>query len=400
MDDIIQRDRFRRIHRIGIFTALLAATLLVTQAWAKSSETTTKASPPPPLTQEEPARIEVAFALDTTGSMSGLIEGAKQKIWSIANQMADTGQEVEIRIGLVGYRDRGDEYVTRIYDLTDDIDSIYGHLRGFRADGGGDTPESVNQALHTAVTEMSWSQSPEVYKVVFLVGDAPPHMNYSDDVKYPETARLAAERGITLNTIQCGNLPDTSGVWQQIAKLGKGRYVAIQQDGAMVALATPMDEDLSRLNRELAATALPYGDEGQQEEIREKLRRSLSAAAPAAASRLSYLAKAGGKLNSGRRDLVDAVKDGLVDLDPLPADEQLPAEMKGMSDTKQQSYVQQRIAERDKIQEEIAALGRKRDAWVRTESERLAREGRGDGFDQEVLEAIRSQAAEKGILYE
>jgi Mg-chelatase subunit ChlD len=399
MDDITNHDRFRRAHRIEIFTVLVALTLLVAQAGAKGPETVT-APLPPPLAREEPSQIEIAFALDTTGSMSGLIEGAKQKIWSIANQMADTSQEVEIRIGLVGYRDRGDQYVTRLHDLTDDIDSIYGHLRGFRADGGGDTPESVNQALHTAVTKMSWSESPDVYKVVFLVGDAPPHMNYADDVKYSETARLAAERGITLNTIQCGDLPDTSQVWQQIAKLGNGRYVAIQQDGAMFALTAPMDEDLSRLNRELAATALPYGDEGQKEEIRAKLQRSLSAAAPAAASRLSYLSKAGGKLNSGRSDLVDAVKDGLVDLDALPGDEQLPAEMRGMSATEQESYVRQRTRERERIREEIAELGRKRDAWVRAESERLASEGRGDGFDQEVLEAIRSQAAEKGIRYE
>jgi Mg-chelatase subunit ChlD len=399
MDHIINHKRFRRVHRIGIFTVLVALTLLVARAGAKGPQTVT-APLPPPLTQKEPSRIEVAFALDTTGSMSGLIEGAKQKIWSIANQMADTSQEVEIRIGLVGYRDRGDEYVTRLHDLTDDIDSIYGQLRGFRADGGGDTPESVNQALHTAVTKMSWSESPGVYKVVFLVGDAPPHMNYSDDVPYSETARLAAERGITLNTIQCGDLPDTSQVWRQIAKLGSGRYVAIQQDGAMLALTTPMDEDLSRLNRKLAATALPYGDEGQKEEIRAKLQRSLSAAAPAAASRLSYLAKAGGKLNSGRSDLVDAVKDGLVDLDALPGDELLPAEMRGMSDTEQKTYLRQRTREREGIREEIAELGRKRDAWVRAENERLASEGGGDGFDQEVLETIRSQAAEKGIRYE
>jgi Mg-chelatase subunit ChlD len=377
----------------------VALTLLVAQAGAREPEAATASLPPPP-DREEPSRIEVAFVLDTTGSMSGLIEGAKQKIWSIANQMADAGQAVEIRIGLVGYRDRGDEYVTRLYDLTDDIDSIYGQLRALRADGGGDTPESVNQALHTAVTKMSWSEGRDVYKVVFLVGDAPPHMNYPDDVKYSESARLATQRDITLNTIQCGELPDTSRVWQQIAALGNGRYVAIQQDGAMFALATPMDEDLSRLNRELAATALPYGDERQQEEIRAKLRQSLAADAPAAASRLSYLAKVGGKLNSGRGDLVDAMKDGLIDLDALPDEELLPEEMRGMSASEQKAYLQRRSAKREQIREEIAEVSRKRDAWVRVENERLAAEGRGDGFDQEVLEAIRSQAAEKGIRYE
>ena len=102
-------------------------------------------------------RIEVAFVLDTTGSMSGLIEGAKQKIWSIANQMASGQPAPEIRIGLIGYRDRGDAYVTRVFELTDDLDEIYGQLQQFRAEGGGDTPESVNQALHEAVSDLSWT---------------------------------------------------------------------------------------------------------------------------------------------------------------------------------------------------------------------------------------------------
>ena len=40
-----------------------------------------------------------------------------------------------------------------------------------------------------------------------------------------------------------------------------------------------------------------------------------------------------------------------------------------------------------------------RDAYVRTEQERLAKAGKGDGFDRKVMESVRSQAAAKGILY-
>src|SRR6266480_6466082 len=76
-------------------------------------------------------RIEVCFVLDTTGSMSGLIEGAKQKIWSIANEMVSAKPTPEIRLGLVAYRDRGDEYVTKVFDLTNDIDAIYAQLQSF-----------------------------------------------------------------------------------------------------------------------------------------------------------------------------------------------------------------------------------------------------------------------------
>ncbi|MDH5346070.1 MAG: VWA domain-containing protein, partial [Gammaproteobacteria bacterium] len=63
--------------------------------------------------------IDVVFVLDTTGSMSGLIDTAKEKIWAIASTMASAQPTPDIRIGLVGYRDRGDAYVTRVVDLSD-----------------------------------------------------------------------------------------------------------------------------------------------------------------------------------------------------------------------------------------------------------------------------------------
>ena len=70
--------------------------------------------------------------------MGGLIEGAKQKIWSIANEMISAKPTPELKLGLIGYRDRGDEYVVKSFQLTDDIDSIYAHLRDFKAEGEWD----------------------------------------------------------------------------------------------------------------------------------------------------------------------------------------------------------------------------------------------------------------------
>src|SRR5215475_8050446 len=122
-------------------------------------------------------RIEVCFVLDTTSSMTGLIEGAKQKIWSIANQFVSAKPAPELKIGLVAFRDRGDEYVVRSFALTDDIDSVYAKLREFRAEGGGDMPESVNEGLAAAVRDMKWSADARTLRIIFLVGDAPPHMD-------------------------------------------------------------------------------------------------------------------------------------------------------------------------------------------------------------------------------
>ncbi len=98
-----------------------------------------KLPPVNPITYERPM-VEVVFALDTTGSMGGLIQAAKEKIWSIATSMAQSQPAPEIRMGLVAYRDRGDAYVTRVVDLSEDLDSMYATLMDFQADGGGDGP--------------------------------------------------------------------------------------------------------------------------------------------------------------------------------------------------------------------------------------------------------------------
>src|SRR3954467_6111588 len=95
-------------------------------------------------------QLDVVFVLDTTSSMGGLIEGAKEKIWSIASRMASGKPTPRIRVGLVAYRDRGDAYVTQTFDLTEDLDAVYKNLRGFRAEGGGDGPEHVGKGLHDA----------------------------------------------------------------------------------------------------------------------------------------------------------------------------------------------------------------------------------------------------------
>lgn len=383
----------RREGSIALFTLLLAASLGI--AHARSSASRPILSPPAP---DAPARIEVAFVLDTTGSMSGLIEGAKRKIWSIANQMASGQPTPEIRIGLIGYRDRGDAYVTRFYDLTQDVDGIYGHLSGFAADGGGDTPESVNQALHEAVSRMSWTESQDVYKVIFLVGDAPPHMDYQGDVPYVTSVRRARERGIAINTIQCGSIATTTPIWQEIAASGAGRYAAIRQDGGMVAIASPLDEELGRLNRELADTVIAWGAKKDREEIEATRRRALEAPASAAASRLGFLSKLGGYVTSGRADLVDAIEEGFADLSSLDAAE-LPEPMRAMSPAEREDYVEEKRVARNEIQRQIDELTAERDAWVEREQKRLAAAGDGDGFDQQVLEAIREQAAAKGISY-
>jgi hypothetical protein len=400
---------FRRIFRFtrsGLRPqlCLLAVLLTASAVYAYSEQVRPAIDPPPPLVDPAPIvpaqapRIEAVFVLDTTGSMSGLIEGAKQKIWSIANQLASAQNGPEVRLGLIGYRDRGDHYVTRRFDLSEDVDALYAQLRQFSADGGGDGPESVNQALNEAVTQISWSADQGVYRVIFLVGDAPPHMDYSNDVPYPMSVELAKAKGIVVNAVQCGGDASTARVWQSIAHSGRGVFSSIAQDGGMLAMTTPLDGELGRLNTELAGTAIGYGTAADKDDLFGKMERALAAAPAAVASRLSYLSKKGGKLNSGRADLVDAVEAGEVELEEVPV-EALPEEMQAMRRDEQQAFLQQKTAERETLRQRIAKLVEERDAYVAKETAKLEAEGKHDGFDAEVMESIRQQAVDYGIVY-
>ncbi|MFQ5417906.1 MAG: VWA domain-containing protein [Myxococcota bacterium] len=386
--------------RVAVLAILAAATAVVAEARkpAGTIQTGAQATSALPRAAERP-RIDVVFVLDTTGSMSGLIEGAKERIWSLTSSMADGQPSPRIRVGLLGYRDRGDDYVTRSYDLTDDIDAVYQHLSAFRTGGGGDGPESVNQALHEAVARMSWDPGQEVYKVLFLVGDAPPHMDYQDDVPYEKTAEIARSRGIAINTIQCGSMAGTAVVWRDIARRGSGEFAAIEQNGGMVALATPMDAPLAELSRELVDTVVAYGDRTSVSEIERKIIAAKAASPAVAASRLGYLSKQGGRANSGRRDLIDAVKDGLVSADEID-DADLPAAMRGFDAREKKAYVQRKLEARAQIQARIDELSRQRDAHLRAGRKRRAEAGEAGGFDSRVMETIEKQAAGYGIHYE
>lgn len=374
---------FNRIAAILVLVGLVMAGAAL-DALAEDAEKETKTS-----------RIEVAFVLDATGSMGGLIAGAKLKIWSIANEMISAKPTPDLRLGLVGYRDRTDDYVTRVYDLSDDLDAVYENLQAFSARGGGDTPESVNQALYEAVTRLGWSADRDVLKIIFLVGDAPPHMDYENEVRYPEICKMAVKKDLIINTIQCGNMHATTPIWREIARLAEGKFVRIMQTGNMMAIETPMDEELDRLNRELAKTTIAYGRKEERRKVAEKMAVAESAPRAAKADRLSFLSKSK-KVVTGKGDLVADMEEGEVDPGGL-APEELPAELRKLGAKERESYIRKKADQRKKIQAKIDTTLKKRDAYIKDE---LSKRGKRDAFDEKVAEMIREQAGKKGIVYE
>ncbi|MDX1404792.1 MAG: VWA domain-containing protein [Woeseiaceae bacterium] len=355
----------------------------------------------PPIVTNSSPKVDVVFVLDTTGSMSGLIQTAKEKIWSIATTMASAQPTPEIRIGLVAYRDRGDQYVTRRVDLSDDLDSVYATLMDLQADGGGDTPESVNQALYEAVHDMSWSHDEQAYQVVFLVGDAPPHMDYNE-TRYPQIVASASRKGIVINTIQCGNISSTVQPWTQIASLGNGNFFQVEQAGGAVAFTSPFDEKIAELSAKLDDTRLYYGSEEEKQRMLGKIAAAekfeASASYASRARRGVFNAAAGGRANLlGDKELVDAVSNGDVELDDIEA-EALPEVMKPMAPEEQRAYVADLADERADLKRQIQALSADRDEYLAKKVEEAG--GMKDSLDQKLYEAVREQAGKAGLEYE
>jgi Mg-chelatase subunit ChlD len=362
-------------------------------------------TPPPPHDVIAPMaakRVEVVFVLDTTGSMGGLIHAAKEKIWSIASTLAQAQQTPEISMGLVAYRDRGDAYVTRVFDLNRDLDSLYAQLMDFAADGGGDGPEAVNEALEAAIERMSWSTDQNTYRVVFLVGDAPPHMDYQDDVKYPQIVAAAAAKGIVVNTIQCGSMSDTVAPWRHIASLGGGRYFTVEQSGGAVAIETPFDAKIAALSAQLDGTRLYYGSVEQQREMEIKVgataRLNEEASVAARARRGAFNVSAAGAGNFlGGQELVADVASGRVDLAAVaPAD--LPPAVAALPLDERRALVTETAEKREELRQQLAALAAERDGYIKAQVD--AAGGAEASLDQQIYEAVRAQAAPLGLKYE
>ena len=349
--------------------------------------------PPDPLVQAPAVtrpRVELVFALDTTGSMSGLIEGAKQKIWSLASFVAQAQPTPDLRVGLIAYRDIGDAYVTKVFDLDDDLDRVYRRLRSFHADGGGDGPEHVARALHESVHKMSWSKPQEVVKVIYLVGDAPPHTDYQDGFDYVRAARAAGSKGIQLHTIQCGTDGAAESAWRKIASLGGGQYMAIHQDGGMQAEHSRYDDELATLHDKLGKTAIGFGAEAPA----MAAATAAAAAAPVEvkAARAGFMAR-NNKAVGGKGDLVGAIASGSVKLADVQAD--LPADMKAMKPEMQTAMIVEKQKERTEINRRIDELSKLRKKELDAKEVAAAREGAADGFDVAAKKALKKSVAAK-----
>jgi hypothetical protein len=200
-----------------------------------------------PVGNEETAvtRLDIHFLIDTTGSMADEIYQLTANVQSIARRINALEQDVEVRYGMTVYRDRGDEYTTRTFEFTPDINFFEEGLRQVSAAGGGDYPEDLNEGLFKAIHVPEWRVE-ETISLIFLIADAPPQLVYEDqETNYSLEMVEAAERGIKIYPI-ASSVTDAQAeyVFRQLAQYTGGKFLFLTY-GAGGAGTTGTETDMT-----------------------------------------------------------------------------------------------------------------------------------------------------------
>ena len=183
--------------------------------------------------------LDVLFLLDSTGSMEDEIQQIKTTLQSIAKRVSNLPANPDLRFGMVSYRDRDDTYLTRLHDFDGNVERFQRTIRGVEASGGGDYPESLNQALHEAVNDASWREN--AIRLTFLIADAPPHLDYPQDEDYAVEMVRAREKGVKIFSVASSGLDDQGEyIFRQIAQQTMGNFLFIlYRSGPQGTLETP-----------------------------------------------------------------------------------------------------------------------------------------------------------------
>jgi Mg-chelatase subunit ChlD len=177
------------------------------------------------------ARLDLVFLIDATGSMADEIQKLKSSLRSIADDAAQLPSRPDLCFGLVAYRDTTDPFVLRSHDFTDDLGAFQKVLNQLQADGGGDTPEAMSEALHETVHRLSW-RGEGATRMVVLLADAPPQLG-PERPRYDAAMQVALGKGIKVFSVGASGLdPQGEFVQRQIAQYTGGRFVFLTYDRA------------------------------------------------------------------------------------------------------------------------------------------------------------------------
>jgi hypothetical protein len=148
------------------------------------------------LEKENVNTMDIVICLDTTNSMRRYIDPVRAKLIPMLNEVLS--HFPTFRIGMVLFKDYFDEYLTRVIPFTTDFSQFQRELNAIRVGGGGDIPEAVYEALYDGATKFPWEAEA---RIMFLIGDAPPHPTPRGEITKDMVDRAVEERDIKVHAM-------------------------------------------------------------------------------------------------------------------------------------------------------------------------------------------------------
>jgi hypothetical protein len=189
---------------------------------SRNSPRNMKLSLPAARTVPDKIPVDILFILDTTGSMGEEIRQLKESIL-IINDNINT-LPADVRFGMTAYRDRGDDYLTRLIPFTSGAARFQSAISKIDAGGGGDEPEDMQKALEVSVREPDWRENG--VRLAFLIADAPAHLDYDNESDLLTSSKEAREKGIKIFSVGTGGLNIHGEInLRQVAQYTMGKYL-------------------------------------------------------------------------------------------------------------------------------------------------------------------------------
>lgn len=354
---------------------------------------------PTPVVIPPPANpiVEIAICLDTSGSMEGLIDAARQKIWAIVNEFVFAEPQPVLRVALLTYGNDGHSaengWVQQKVGLTEDLDMVSKLLFEQVTNGG---TELVGRVVSAATKRLPWSTHPDALKLIVVAGNE--SADQDTTVRFADASKAAISSDIMVNAIFCGalNHVDAAG-WRQVAQLADGQFAAIDHNQGTLVMATPMDTQLASLSADLNLTYLAFGERGDWYGSNQIAQDNNATLLNGEAAATRAFCKANGLYNCASWDLVDAMKGPDFDLTKIET-KALPVVMQTMSPEQQILHIETKGKERAAIQSKINALAAERQKFIDAELQKQNLDN-SKSFDNAFTMALRSQAEAKGYRF-
>jgi len=343
--------------------------------------------------------IQMALILDASGSMNGLIDQAKAQLWNMVNELTYTYEDygyptIEIAVFEYGKNNLGrhNGYMREVVPFTTEFDWVAEGLYSIRTGGN---QEYCGEAIEMATQQLRWSYDRDAIKMIYIAGN---ETFTQGRVDYRRAIRQANRKGISVNTIYCGQYRD--GIykyWQDAAELGGGVYTSINHNSHYHGRSYRNDPYLSSLNTRLNDTYVPFGTYGQKNYLRMQQQDQNAARYGSQNIAQRTLTKASPTYHTEKWDLVSAVHSGNVQISSIPKSH-FPREMQGMSLTQKQAYIARKHNERKSVQQEIQKIGRARKQAVSSSRPMSAGSQREMTLDQAIISSSKKQLSKRSDL--